>query len=90
MADHVQNKGQIGPVTKGSAAGTGVAGAGAIVIVWVASLFGFEIPAEVAGAVVVIIGFVGSLVGGKVVSPEKAARFQIDRDKPAAEPGPGA
>ena len=90
MTDNTKTKGQIGPVTKGSAAGTGVAGAGAIVIVWVASLFGFEIPAEVAGAVVVIIGFVGSLVGGKVVSPEKAARFQIDRDKPAPEPRHGA
>lgn len=89
MADYVQSKGQIGPVTKGSAAGTGVAGAGAILIVWVAGLFGLDIPAEVAGAIVVIIGFIGSLVGGKIVSPEKAARFQIDRDKPASEPHPG-
>ena len=72
-------KGQIGPVTKGSAAGTGVAGAGAIVIVWVASLFGFEIPAEVAGAIVVIIGFVGTLVGGKLVSPERTIQHQRDR-----------
>lgn len=79
MAERIEAKGQIGPVTKGSAAGTGVAGAGAIVIVWVASLFGFEIPAEVAGAVVVIIGFVGSLVGGKVVSPEKTIQHQRDR-----------
>jgi hypothetical protein len=82
MSQHVQNKGQVGPVTKGSAAGTGVAGAGAVVIVWIASIFGFEIPAEVASAIVIIIGFIGSLVGGKVVSPEKAAAFQRDRGQP--------
>jgi hypothetical protein len=79
MAAHIQNKGHIGPVTKSSAAGTGVAGAAGVLIVYILSLFGLEVPNEVAAALVVLIGAIGTLVGGKRVSPDTAARFQKTR-----------
>jgi hypothetical protein len=82
MADHVEAKGQIGPVTKSSAAGTGIAGAAGVVLVWVLGMFGLDVPEEVAAAIVVLIGALGTFIGGKVVSPEKAAAFQRDRGQP--------
>lgn len=74
MSELIKQKGTIGPVTTSSAAGTGIAGAAGVVIVWLVGLFGLEIPAEVAGAIVVLLGAIGTLVGGKVVSPEKSSR----------------
>jgi hypothetical protein len=82
MSQHVQNKGQVGPVTKGSAAGTGIAGAAGVVLVWVLGMFGLDVPEEVAAAIVVLIGALGTFIGGKVVKPETAAAFQRDRGKP--------
>jgi hypothetical protein len=79
MAEHIEAKGQIGPVTKSSAAGTGIAGAAGVIIVYLLGLFGLDVPEEVAAALVVLIGAIGSLVGGKVVSPDTAARFQKTR-----------
>ena len=79
MADHIQNKGQIGPVTTSSAAGTGIAGAAGVLIVYLLSLFGLEVPNEVAAAIVVLIGAIGSIIGGKVVSPKRTLSFQKDQ-----------
>lgn len=79
MADHIENKGHIGPVTTSSAAGTGIAGAAGVLIVYLLSLFGLEVPNEVAAAIVVLIGAIGTLVGGKLVSPERTIQHQRDR-----------
>lgn len=78
MAEETKPKGTIGPVTTSSAAGTGIAGAAGVLIVWIVSLFGLEIPAEVAGAIVVLLGAIGTLVGGKVVPPERAGKRTSD------------
>lgn len=74
MAEITKPKGTIGPVTKSATAGTGVAGAAGIVIVWIAGLFGLDIPAEVAGAIVLLISAIGALVGGKIVPPTRSGR----------------
>lgn len=34
----------------------GIAGGAALIIVWVAGLFGLDVPAEVAGAIVLVAG----------------------------------
>lgn len=70
MSEHLKAKGKIGPVTTSSASGTGIAGAAAVVLVWIVGLFGLEVPSEVAGAFVVLLGAVGALVGGKIVPPK--------------------
>lgn len=79
MAEHIEAKGQIGPVTKSSAAGTGIAGAAGVLIVYLLGLFGLEVPEEVAAAIVVLIGAIGTFVGGKVVSPDKTISFQQEQ-----------
>lgn len=79
MADHIENKGQVGPVTKSSAAGTGIAGAAGVLIVYLLGLFGLEVPEEVAAAIVVLIGAIGTFVGGKLVSPDKTISFQQEQ-----------
>lgn len=40
----------------------GTAGAAVVVIVWAASLFGLEVPIQVAGALVVLVSFAASYV----------------------------
>jgi hypothetical protein len=50
-----------------------------VLIVYLLGLFGLDVPEEVAAALVVLIGAIGTLVGGKVVSPDTAARFQKTR-----------
>ena len=71
----------VGPVTTGAAAGTGVAGAAAVVLVWLLSLTGLDVPAEVSAAVAVLIGGIGTLIGGFLVRP---------REEPTViEPEPG-
>ena len=79
MANHIENKGHIGPVTKSSAAGTGIAGAAGVLIVYLLGLFGLDGPEEVAAALVVLIGALGTLVGGKLVSPDKTISFQQEQ-----------
>jgi high-affinity Fe2+/Pb2+ permease len=59
----------IGPVTTAAAAGTGVAGAAAIVLVWLLSLIGVDAPTEVSAAFAVLLAAVGSIVGGYLVRP---------------------
>lgn len=63
-------KGKIGPVSASAAAGAGVSGAAAIVLVWVLGMFNVEVTAEVAGAFATLIGALGALVGGKLVPPK--------------------
>lgn len=79
MSKHVNNKGQVGPVTHGAGLGEGVAGAIAVLLVFIAVQFGLEIPEYVAAAAAVIIGYIGTLVGGKLVKPEKSIQFQKEQ-----------
>ena len=79
MSEQIKSKGTIGPVTTSSAAGTGIAGAAGVLIVYLLSLFGLEVPNEVAAAIVVLIGAIWSIIGGKVVSPERTLSFQKDQ-----------
>jgi xanthosine utilization system XapX-like protein len=79
MAEHIDTKGTLGPVTHGAGLGEGVAGAIAVLIVFVAVQFGLEIPEPVAAAIAVIIGYIGTLIGGKLVSPERTIQHQRDR-----------
>ena len=79
MTQHAEAKGHIGPVTKSSAAGTGIAGAAGVLIVYLLGLFGLEVPEEVAAAIVVLIGAIGTFVGGKLVSPDKTISFQQEQ-----------
>lgn len=46
---------QMAPTSKMAA--VGVAGAGAVVLVWVAGLLGIDMPAEVAAALAVLLNF---------------------------------
>lgn len=73
-----KSKGTIGPVTKSATAGTGVAGAAAVVIVWILGMFGIEVTTEVAAAIAVLIGAIGTIIGGKIVRPSgrRAARAE--------------
>lgn len=57
----------IGSVTTGASAGTGVAGALAVVLVWLLSEVGVDVPSEVSAAIAVLIAGVGTLVGGYLV-----------------------
>lgn len=57
---------KIGTTTVGATGGTALAGAVAIVLVWILAEVGLDVPAEVQGALVVIIAAAGTLVGGKL------------------------
>lgn len=61
----------VGPVTTGAAAGGGVGGAFAIVLVWVLAQFGIDMPIEVAMGVGLLVTTLGTLVGGYLV-PSKS------------------
>lgn len=63
----------IGSTTKGATGGTALAGAIGIVLVWVLSELGVNVPAEVHGALIVIIAAVGTIIGGKL-SPTDQVR----------------
>lgn len=65
----METKRKIGPVTTTATGGVGLAGAVAIVIVWLLGNAGVEVPAEVAGAIAVIVGGIGSVIGGWSVKP---------------------
>ena len=49
-------------------------GAITVLIVWVCSLNGIEIPGEVAAALTAIIGYLGGLLGGWLVKPGTGTR----------------
>lgn len=52
-------------------AAVGITGAVALIIVWVAGLFGLEVPAEVAAAFTVVLAFVAGYIKTDVSSPGK-------------------
>ncbi len=56
---------KVGTTTIGAAGGAGLAGAVAVVLVWLLSTVGVDVPAEVQNSLVVIIAAVGAIVGGK-------------------------
>ncbi|NDO78472.1 hypothetical protein GKZ75_09605 [Kocuria indica] len=58
---------KIGSTTVGATAGTGLAGAAAVVLVWILGEAGVDVPTEVAAALAVLIGGIGTLIGGKLV-----------------------
>lgn len=74
---------KIGTTTMGATAGTGLAGAAAVVLVWILTVCGVEVPAEVAAALAALIGGVGTLLGGKL-APTSQARTET-RIVPVAE-----
>lgn len=64
----------IGVVTQSSTGGATVAGGITIIIVWLLSLSGVDVPPEVASGFTVIIGAIGGLVGGWMVKPGDGKR----------------
>jgi len=61
-------------VTTTSAGSGGVAGAITLLIVWVLSMRGVDIPPEVASGITVLVGFIGGIIGGWVVKPGTGKR----------------
>lgn len=66
---------KIGTTTMGATAGTGLAGAAAVVLVWILTQVGVDVPAEVSAALAVLIGGVGTLIGGKL-APSNQVRTE--------------
>ena len=60
----------------GATAGTGLAGAAAVVLVWILTQVGVDVPAEVSAALAVLIGGVGTLIGGKL-APSNQVRTEV-------------
>lgn len=67
---------KIGTTTMGATAGTGLAGAAAVVLVWILTQVGVDVPAEVSAALAVLIGGIGTLVGGKL-APSNQIRTEV-------------
>ena len=67
---------KIGTTTMGATAGTGLAGAAAVILVWILTQVGVEVPAEVSAALAVLIGGVGTLIGGKL-APSNQVRTEV-------------
>ena len=67
---------KIGTTTMGATAGTGLAGAAAVVLVWILTQVGVDVPAEVSAALAVLLGGVGTLVGGKL-APSNQVRTEV-------------
>lgn len=63
---------QLQPTPKMAA--VGVAGAGAVLLVWVVGLFGIDMPAEVAAAVAVLLNFAAGYFRTEKGSQEDADR----------------
>lgn len=83
---------KIGSTTVGATAGTGLAGAAAVVLVWVLGEVGVSVPAEVAGALAVLIGGVGTLIGGKLTPSNQHTEVAVPVDLGATSqvtPEPG-
>lgn len=57
---------KIGATTMGSTAGSTLAGAATVVLVWLLGAAGVDVPPEVAAAFTVLLGGVGTLLGGKL------------------------
>lgn len=67
---------KIGTTTMGATAGTGLAGAAAVVLVWILTQVGVDVPAEVSAALAVLLGGVGTLIGGKL-APSNQVRTEV-------------
>lgn len=65
----MENPRTIGKVTQSSSAGGGLAGAITLIVVWILTSRGVDIPPEVAAGFTVIISFIGGLIGGWLVKP---------------------
>ena len=68
---------KIGTTTMGATAGTGLAGAAAVVLVWVLGECGVDVPTEVAAALAVLIGGLGTLVGGKLTPSNQTTKVAV-------------
>lgn len=71
---------KIGSTTVGATAGTGLAGAAAVVLVWVLGEVGVIVPTEVAAALAVLIGGIGTLVGGKLTPSNQHTEVAVPVD----------
>lgn len=83
---------KVGTTTVGATAGTGLAGAAAVVLVWILGEVGVNVPAEVAGALAVLIGGVGTLIGGKLSPSNQRTEVAVPVDLGATSqvtPEPG-
>lgn len=83
---------KIGSTTVGATAGTGLAGAAAVVLVWVLGEVGVIVPTEVAAALAVLIGGVGTLIGGKLTPSNQKTEVAVPVDLGATSqvtPAPG-
>ena len=83
---------KIGSTTVGATAGTGLAGAAAVVLVWILGECGVDVPIEVAAALAVLIGGIGTLVGGKLTPSNQATEVAVPVDLGATSqvtPAPG-
>lgn len=83
---------KIGSTTVGATAGTGLAGAAAVVLVWVLGEVGVVVPTEVAAALAVLIGGVGTLIGGKLTPSNQKTEVAVPVDLSATSqvtPEPG-
>jgi voltage-gated potassium channel Kch len=68
MAETINQKRTVGPVTQAATLGAAVAG----LIAWLVKIiFDIDMPPEIVGALAVIIPAIGSLVGGYLVRPAK-------------------
>ncbi len=69
----------VGAVSAAAGAGAGTAGSLAVILVWVISLLGVEVPSEVAAALATVIGAAGAVYGGYLVpSPGTGKRVADD------------
>lgn len=68
---------KVGSTTVGATAGTGLAGAAAVVLVWVLGECGVDVPTEVAAALAVLIGGVGTLIGGKLTPSNQTTTVAV-------------
>lgn len=83
---------KIGSTTVGATAGTGLAGAAAVVLVWILGEVGVVVPTEVAAALAVLIGGVGTLIGGKLTPSNQQTEVAVPVDLGATSqvtPAPG-
>lgn len=83
---------KIGSTTVGATAGTGLAGAAAVVLVWILGEVGVVVPTEVAAALAVLIGGIGTLIGGKLTPSNQQTEVAVPVDLGATSqvtPTPG-
>lgn len=57
------------PKVKAAGAGAGTSGAVAILLIWVLSQVGVDVPPEAAAAISTVVASAGALVGGYVKAP---------------------